>query len=71
MLSTPQPKRQRRPMRIPQASEYVGGVITEKTFRQWIWLRRIEHVRIGRSVCIFQDTLDRLLEQGTVPALQD
>jgi hypothetical protein len=54
--------------RIPQAVDYVGGAVKAATFRQWIWLRKIECVRIGRVVTIPQDALDRLIEAGTVPA---
>lgn len=65
-----QPRTQRRLLRIPQAVEYVGGAIKAATFRQWIWRRQIETVRIGRAVCIPQEALDKLIEQGTVPALE-
>jgi excisionase family DNA binding protein len=57
-------------LRIPKALAYVNGVITEKTLRQWIWERKIESVRIGRAVCIPQDSLDRIIERGTTPALE-
>ena len=63
-------KSQRRLFRIPQASEYLGGVIKPATLRQWIWRRQIEHVHIGRAVAIPQDVLDRLVEDNTVPALE-
>jgi hypothetical protein len=59
---------QRRLLRIPQAVEYVNGAVAASTFRQWIWLKKIEHVRIGHVVCIPQDALDRLITSGTVPA---
>lgn len=62
---------QRRLLRIKEAVEYVNGTIAAATFRQWIWRRRIEHVRIGRSVCIPADVLDRLIEEGTVPAREE
>ncbi|MGB8028809.1 MAG: helix-turn-helix domain-containing protein [Terracidiphilus sp.] len=59
---------QRRLFRIPKAAEYLGGAVKVATLRQWIWRRQIEHVHIGRSVCIPQDVLDRLIDAGTVPA---
>jgi excisionase family DNA binding protein len=61
-------KSNRRLLRIPQAVEYVDGVIKASTFRQWIWARRIETVRLGRVVCIPSDALDKIIEQGRVPA---
>jgi excisionase family DNA binding protein len=59
---------QRRLFRIPAAYEYLGGAVKEATLRQWIWRRQIETVRIGRAVCIPQDALDKLIDDGTVPA---
>ena len=61
---------QRRLFRIPQAVDYLGGAVKAATLRQWIWRRQIEHVHIGRAVCIPQDALDRLVDAGTVPALE-
>ena len=56
--------------RIPAAVDYLNNVVTEKTIRQWIWRREIEVVRIGRAVCIPQAALDRMIERGTMPALE-
>ncbi len=61
---------QRKLLRIPQAVDYLGGAVKAATLRQWIWRRQIEHVHIGRAVCIPQDALDRLVDAGTVPALE-
>ena len=61
---------QRRLFRIPQAVDYLGGAVKAATLRQWIWRRQIEHVHIGRAVCIPQDALDRLIDAGTVPAME-
>jgi len=61
---------QRRLFRIPQAVEYLGGAVKAATLRQWVWRRQIEYVHIGRAVCIPQDALDRLIDNGTVPALE-
>lgn len=68
MIVQPKTRTQRRLLRIPQAVEYMGGVIAPATIRQWIWLGKIEVVRIGRAVCIPQDALDALIDSGTVPA---
>jgi excisionase family DNA binding protein len=61
----------RRLHRLPEAVEYLGGVISLKTLRQWVWRRQIEYVHIGRTVCIPQDVLDTLIEENTTPALED
>ncbi len=63
-------KAPRKLLRIPQAVEYMGGVITAATLRQWIWLRKIETVRLGRVVCIPVEALDEVIERGTMPALE-
>jgi hypothetical protein len=60
------PRVQSRLHRIPSAVEYLNGVISEKTLRQWVWRRRIPVVRIGGAVCIAEDVLDGLRED--VPA---
>jgi excisionase family DNA binding protein len=70
MVVEPHTRRQRRLLRIPQAVEYLGGAVKPGTLRQWIWRRQIEHVHIGRAVCIPQDVLDKLIDAGTIPALE-
>ena len=60
---------QRKLYRVPQAAEYLGGVVTISMLRNWVLRRKIETVRIGRAVCIPQDALDGLVERGTTPAL--
>jgi excisionase family DNA binding protein len=63
-------KSNRKLLRLPQARDYLSGVVKLNTLRQWIWRREIEVVRVGRSVCIPQDVLDRIIQEGTLPALQ-
>lgn len=55
----------RKLLRVRAAVRYLDNVFAEKTLRQWIWLNKIETVRIGRTVCIPQDALDRL-KQGNI-----
>jgi len=59
---------QRKLLRIPEALEYLGGCIAEKTLRDWIWRRRLPAVRLGRVICVDQFELDRIIEAGTIPA---
>ena len=40
------------------------------TVRQKIWRRELEYVKLGRSVRFKLETAQRLIEQGTVPALE-
>jgi len=51
---------------IRQSAERLG--IKEKTLRFWIWQRKIEFVKIGRSVKISEEVIERIIERGTVPA---
>jgi len=38
------------------------------TVRFWVWQRKIETVRVGRAVRVKEDSIQRLIEKGTVPA---
>jgi excisionase family DNA binding protein len=40
----------------------------ESTVRQKIWLREIEFVKLGRSIRFRPETIEALLEEGTIPA---
>ena len=51
---------------IPEAADRLG--LKPATIRFWIWTRRIEHVKIGRAVRLNEDTVQGLIERGTVPA---
>jgi excisionase family DNA binding protein len=41
----------------------------ESTIRQKVWLREIEYIKLGRSIRFRPETIETLIEQGTVPAL--
>jgi len=41
------------------------------TIRFWIWTRKIDYVKVGRAVRIREDTIDKIVADGTVPALID
>jgi excisionase family DNA binding protein len=53
-------------LRLDEAADRLGLKLS--TLRFWIWQRRIEVVRIGRAVRVREDTITRLIEDGTVPA---
>jgi excisionase family DNA binding protein len=51
---------------IPESAERSG--LKPATMRFWVWTRKIEHVKIGRAVRIPEHAIERIIEQGTVPA---
>jgi len=53
-------------LKVPEAAELLN--ISQKATWAMIYRRDIEVVRIGRSVRIPQNAIERLIERGTVPA---
>jgi len=53
-------------LRLEEAADRLG--LRLSTLRFWVWQRKIEVVRIGRAVRVREDTIKRLIEEGTVPA---
>jgi excisionase family DNA binding protein len=41
-----------------------------KTVRMKVWRRELEFVKLGRSVRFREDTINQLIERGTVPVLE-
>ena len=41
------------------------------TVRQMVWRRQVEFVRVGRSIRFKPETVEEIIKDGTVPALQD
>jgi excisionase family DNA binding protein len=59
-------KQAARLLTLPQAAEEWG--IKVNTIRAWIYRREIDYVKIGRSVRISEDTIQKLIARGSVPA---
>jgi excisionase family DNA binding protein len=53
---------------LPQAAEKLG--VTVNCLRGWIYRRAVAYVKVGRAVRISDDTLQRIIDRGTVPALE-
>jgi excisionase family DNA binding protein len=51
---------------VPEAASRLG--LKPATVRFWIWTRKLAHVKVGRAVRIREDTIQGLIEKGTVPA---
>jgi excisionase family DNA binding protein len=38
------------------------------TVRHWVWTRSITFVKVGRAVRVSEDTIQGIIQRGTVPA---
>jgi excisionase family DNA binding protein len=54
---------------VREAAEELG--LSPATIRAWLRQRRIGYVRLGRAVRIPASELRRVVERGTVPAIQE
>jgi excisionase family DNA binding protein len=52
---------------LPEAAGILG--VSVATMRSWVWMRKIDVVHVGRSVRVRKDTLEELVNAGSVPAL--
>lgn len=52
---------------LPQAAEQLG--VSVKCLRSWIYRRAIDYVKVGRAVRISDETIQRIVDEGTMPAL--
>lgn len=53
---------------LPEAAERLG--LSVKCLRGWVWRREIDFVKVGRAVRISDETIEKLIVRGTVPALE-
>jgi excisionase family DNA binding protein len=58
----------RRPLNVKELAEATGW--KESTVRQKVWRREIEYLKIGRCVRFRPETVERLLDEATVPAIE-
>jgi excisionase family DNA binding protein len=52
---------------LPQAAEELG--VTVACLRAWIYRRQISYIKVGRVIRIRPETIEAIVERGTVPAL--
>ena len=55
-----------KPLTVRQAAIELN--LSEPTIRAWLWRRKISYVRLGRAIRIPTSEVERLLQEGTVPA---
>jgi len=53
---------------VDQFAQAVG--LKPATIRQKVWRREVEFIRIGRAIRFKPETAEKLIEAGTVPALE-
>lgn len=53
---------------VAQFAEEVG--LKPATVRQKVWRREIEFVRVGRCIRFKRETAEKLIQAGTIPALE-
>lgn len=53
---------------LPEAAEQLG--VSIKCLRSWIYRRTIPYVKVGRAVRISDETIEKIIDRGTVPALE-
>jgi excisionase family DNA binding protein len=65
----PEPSGRTRLLSVEQAADYLG--LSAGTMRNWISMRRIEHVKVGRLTRVPISVLDRYVSTHTVRALDE
>lgn len=53
---------------LSQAAERLG--VSVKCLRGWVYRRKIGYVKIGRAVRISDETIQRIIDRGTMPAIE-
>lgn len=54
---------------LPEAAEELG--VSVACLRSWVYRRAVPFVKIGRLVKISEATIQRIIAEGTVPALKE
>lgn len=54
---------------LPEAAERLG--LSVKCLRGWVWRRTIPYIKVGRAVRISDETIQRIIDRGTVPAIKE
>jgi excisionase family DNA binding protein len=65
-MSLPVLRMPARLLTVKESAEQLS--LSPRTIWAWIYERKVDIVKLGRSVRIKQSSIDQLIEQGTVPA---
>lgn len=53
---------------VEEAARRLG--LKPRTVRRWVFLRKIDYVKVGGAVRIAESELERVIEQGTVQRIR-
>jgi excisionase family DNA binding protein len=53
---------------LPQAAERLG--VSVKCLRGWVYRRKIGYVKVGRAVRLSDETIQKIIDRGTMPAIE-
>jgi len=53
---------------LAQAAERLG--VSVKCLRGWVYRRKIGYVKVGRAVRISDETIQGIIDRGTIPAIE-
>ena len=58
-------------VKLLSVTEFADAVgLSPKTIRQWVWMRRVPFIRVGRAIRFRHETAEEILRRGEVPALE-
>ena len=68
-------RKQRKLLRVAEALAYLadkldGVEIGEATLRNWIYSGRLDVLKVGGIVFVYEDGLDSMIQRGAAPAVQ-
>ena len=57
--------------RLLNVAEFAAAIgLKPATIRQQVWQRKVEFVRVGRAIRFKPETVQKIIERGTVPPLE-
>ena len=59
---------QRKLLTVEEFAAALG--LSPKTIRMWVWTRRVPFIRVGRAIRFRPETVNEIIDRGTIPALE-
>jgi len=58
--------------KLMNTKEFAAAIgLKPATIRQQVWRRQVEFVRVGRAIRFKPETAQKIIQRGTVPALEE